>query len=212
MDILHSEMCSYSEPHADKRCASIVSFWVPSWPVLDHGFMHVHSAWKMLLNNILFGLFFNPEKQQVFPSEGGCAVVQAVSRQLPTIAAWIPAKVMSCGICGGQSGSEASFSPSLWFPLPSFPLTAPHSLLSIIIWGWYSRLVVTSVPLHPGGGGLQMDFYHTKGGVMQCCVVWQSSPLFQRNMLPSTSGYLNCMLSKEATSQRWRQFIPLKCW
>jgi hypothetical protein len=38
-------------------------------------------------------------------SIGGCAIVQAVSRWLPTAAA----RVWSSGICGGQSGAEVGF-------------------------------------------------------------------------------------------------------
>jgi hypothetical protein len=33
-------------------------------------------------------------------SSVGCAIAQAVSRQLPTSAAQLPAQVRSCGICG----------------------------------------------------------------------------------------------------------------
>jgi hypothetical protein len=42
----------------------------------------------------------------------------AVSHWLPTAAAKIRAQVMSCGICGGQSGSRAGFLRVLRFPLP----------------------------------------------------------------------------------------------
>jgi hypothetical protein len=38
---------------------------------------------------------------------GGSAIAQAVSRWLPAAAAWVRARVWSCGICGGQK-----FSPS----------------------------------------------------------------------------------------------------
>jgi hypothetical protein len=57
------------------------------------------------------------------------------SSRLPTAAAWVPARVKSCGICGRQSGTEDRF------PLPVLiPLTAPHSSSSIIR-GWYNRPV-----------------------------------------------------------------------
>jgi hypothetical protein len=53
----------------------------------------------------------------------GRAVTQAVSRRLPTPAA----RVRSCGICGGQSGSGAGSLRVLRFPLPGIPPIAPHS-------------------------------------------------------------------------------------
>jgi hypothetical protein len=57
----------------------------------------------------------------------GRAIAQAVSSRLPT-AAQIRAQVRSCGICGGQSGTETGFLRTLQFPLPILiPLTAPHS-------------------------------------------------------------------------------------
>jgi hypothetical protein len=39
----------------------------------------------------------------------------------------------SCGICGGQSGSEAWFLRVLRFPLPVIPPIAPHLSSSIIL-------------------------------------------------------------------------------
>jgi hypothetical protein len=38
----------------------------------------------------------------------------------------VPTWIRSCGICGGQIGTGAGFLLLLWFPLPSFPLIAPH--------------------------------------------------------------------------------------
>jgi hypothetical protein len=54
---------------------------------------------------------------------------------LPTAAAHI----RSCGICGEQSGTGASFLWVLRFPLPLIPLSAPHSSSSIIR-DWYSYI------------------------------------------------------------------------
>jgi hypothetical protein len=64
---------------------------------------------------------------------------QEVSRRLLIAAARLRVQVTLCGICGGQSGTEALFLRVLRFPLPILiPLTAPHSSSSIIR-GWYNR-------------------------------------------------------------------------
>jgi hypothetical protein len=73
------------------------------------------------------------------------AIAQAVSRWLPTAAAWVRARVWSCGICGGQSGAGAGFLRVLRFPQPIFiPPIAPQSPSSII-WGLYNRPEVAAV-------------------------------------------------------------------
>jgi hypothetical protein len=48
----------------------------------------------------------------------GRAAAQAVSGRLPTAAARVQARVRSCGICGGQSGTGEGFLRVLRFPLP----------------------------------------------------------------------------------------------
>jgi hypothetical protein len=67
-----------------------------------------------------------------------CAIAQAVSRRIPTAAAWVRAQVGSCGNFGGQSVTGTGFLRVLQFLLPILiPPIAPHS--SSIIRGWYNR-------------------------------------------------------------------------
>jgi hypothetical protein len=56
----------------------------------------------------------------------GCAIAQAVSSQLATMAAWGRAQVKSCGICGGQSSTRTGFLEVHKFPLPIITPTATH--------------------------------------------------------------------------------------
>jgi hypothetical protein len=77
----------------------------------------------------------------------GRTIAQAVSRRLPTAAARVRARVSSCGICGGWSGTGAVFLLVLRFPLPILiPPTAPQSSSSIIRC-WYNRPAVAAVPI-----------------------------------------------------------------
>jgi hypothetical protein len=69
----------------------------------------------------------------------GRSIAQAANRRLPTSAARVRARVRSCGICGGQSGTGAGFLRVLRFPSPiSIPPITPQ-LSSTIIWGCYNR-------------------------------------------------------------------------
>jgi hypothetical protein len=55
--------------------------------------------------------------------QAGRTVAQAVSR-------WLPTRVRvraACGVCGGQSGTEAGFLRVLRFPLPIIPPMSPSS-------------------------------------------------------------------------------------
>jgi hypothetical protein len=56
----------------------------------------------------------------------GRAVAQAVSRWLPTAAVRVRVRA-ACGVCGGQSGTEAGFLRVLRFPLPIIPPISPLS-------------------------------------------------------------------------------------
>jgi hypothetical protein len=56
----------------------------------------------------------------------GRAVAQPVSRWLPTAAARVRVRA-ACGICGGQSGTEAGFLRVLRFPLPIIPSISASS-------------------------------------------------------------------------------------
>jgi hypothetical protein len=76
--------------------------------------------------------------QVILHTGRGRAIVQAVSRRLPTAAARDRSQVRICGNCGGQSGTGAGFLRVLRFPLPILiPPTTPHS--SSIIRGWNNR-------------------------------------------------------------------------
>jgi hypothetical protein len=64
--------------------------------------------------------------------QSGCAIAQAVSRQLPTEAARVRPHVRLCGICGYQRGTKAGFLRVLWSPLSILiPSTAPRSFVTL---------------------------------------------------------------------------------
>jgi hypothetical protein len=59
-------------------------------------------------------------------SSSGRSIAQAVSRWLPTAAAYVRVSA-ACGVCGGQSGTGAGFLLVLRFPLPIIPPISPSS-------------------------------------------------------------------------------------
>jgi hypothetical protein len=61
-------------------------------------------------------------------------------------AARVRSRVWSCGICGGQSGAGAGFLRVLRFPLQIFIPPIASQSPSSIIWDWYNRPVVATVP------------------------------------------------------------------
>jgi hypothetical protein len=79
-------------------------------------------------------------------SREGRAIVQAVSRWLPTAASRVRARVWSCGISGGQSGAVAGSLRVLRFSLPIFIPPIALQSPSSIIWGLYNRPEVAAVP------------------------------------------------------------------
>jgi hypothetical protein len=66
----------------------------------------------------------------------GRAIAQAVSRWLPTAAARVQTRVLSCGICGGQSGAGVGFLRVFQFTLPIFIPPVSQQSPSPIIRGW----------------------------------------------------------------------------
>jgi hypothetical protein len=76
----------------------------------------------------------------------GCVIAQVVSYWLLTMEAWIHTQGSPCGICGGQSGTRASFSqsPSV-FPRQYHSTAAPYSLM-YHTGGWTMSWLMATVP------------------------------------------------------------------
>jgi hypothetical protein len=87
------------------------------------------SPYKVFRKCELFTLLYN----------SGRAIAQAVSHRFPTTAARVLAQVRSCGICGGQSGTEADFLLVPRSPLPILIPPIASCSSSSIIRGWYNR-------------------------------------------------------------------------
>jgi hypothetical protein len=118
------------------------AFWSRTHPPIQH-----RNAWDKLsfivwlfnygikCINFAAGLLRSQCNRKV----GDRAIAQVVSCRLPTTAAPFRAQIMSCGICGGQSGTGVAFLWVLRFPLPILiPPTVPHSSSSIVR-VWYNR-------------------------------------------------------------------------
>jgi hypothetical protein len=61
----------------------------------------------------------------------GCAVAQVVIRRLLTAVARVRARVKSCRMCGGESGTGAGFLRVLCFPLSLIHSTNCSKIISI---------------------------------------------------------------------------------
>jgi hypothetical protein len=69
------------------------------------------------VKNKLTILQFDSEQSELLTPRH-CATAQAVSRSLSSATARVLSQVSTCGICGGQSGTEEGFLRVLRFPLP----------------------------------------------------------------------------------------------
>jgi ribosomal protein S14 len=96
----------------------------------------------------------------------GRAVAEAVSRWLPTPAARVRARA-ECGVCGGQSGTGASFLRVLRFPLRIIP---PISLSSKSPGACTIGLLVAAVPSEANWTPSPTILIYLKENNMQACV------------------------------------------
>jgi hypothetical protein len=105
----------------------------------SNSFMALVVEYMIMSSAIFSHILSSPTCYERDVEVDGRAIAKAVSRRLPTAAARVRARVRSCGICGGQSGTVAGFLRVFRFPLPIFiPPITPQSPSSII-WAWYKR-------------------------------------------------------------------------
>jgi hypothetical protein len=130
-------LCSFA---AVTLCKTWLQSWVAFWCFFyDADSSSDNTGSKCWIDKWLIGRHLKGNSR--FPMKVLRRVIaQVVSRRLPKAATRVRSQVRSCGICGGQSGSGASFLRVLRFLLPILiPPTAQHS--STIIRSWYNRPV-----------------------------------------------------------------------
>jgi hypothetical protein len=87
----------------------------------------------------------------------------------------VRARVRSCGICGGQSGTGVGFLQVLRFPLPVFiPPIAPQAPSSVI-WDWYNRPIIAAVPSALSLTPLRLIKKVQEGRIMKGENIWEEN-------------------------------------
>jgi hypothetical protein len=118
---------------------------VPMWDRVSNAsalFQPVHNMWCHK-NGSQFNFTCSASWPLQLGLSSGRAIAQTVSRGLPTLADWVPARVL--WDLWWTKWRWGRFSPSTPLPLPIFiPLVAPQSP-SRIIWDWYNRPEVAAV-------------------------------------------------------------------
>jgi hypothetical protein len=84
----------------------------------------------------------------ILPSSQGCTIAQAVSRRLPTAAAWVQTRVWSCGILRWTKVALGRFSPRRTSVSPAYLHSICFStIIFTITRGWHNRPGVAAVPI-----------------------------------------------------------------
>jgi hypothetical protein len=158
----------------------VIELWVPEMRGVSWTSFSGAVPWRLCLK----GLHEPPVTQSSFSGACGRDIAQAVSRWIPSTEARVRAHVRSCGICGGQSGTEAGFLRVLRFSLPILTTpTAPHSSSSIIR-GWYNRpnggRRAKWNQSHPTPKNYKKETSDAVGGLctLRCCIIsgrWETS-------------------------------------